>query len=122
MGKKILSSFPTRAALVHEWFSPKSVGGAEQVVRAIDELLVAIDIQPKLASLVDGESRKPDSWLFGRRIQTSFIQQLPFGVSHVQSYLPLLPFAIEQLELSDYPLVISSSHLVAKGVFTERCR
>ncbi len=118
MGKKILSSFPTRAALVHEWFSPKSVGGAEQVVRAIDELLEAIDIQPKLASLVDGESRKPDSWLFGRRIQTSFIQQLPFGVSHVQSYLPLLPFAIEQLELSDYPLVISSSHLVAKGVLT----
>ena len=39
-------------------------------------------------------------------------------VSHVQQYLPLLPFAIEQLDLRGHPLVLSSSHLVAKGVLT----
>ena len=39
-------------------------------------------------------------------------------MSHVQQYLPLLPLAIEQLDVGDYPLVISSSHLVAKGVLT----
>ena len=36
-------------------------------------------------------------------------------MSHVQQYLPLL-LAIEQIDLSDAELVISSSHLVAKGV------
>jgi glycosyltransferase involved in cell wall biosynthesis len=67
---------------------------------------------------VDGESRRAGSWLQGRHIRTSFIQRLPAGVSHVQQYLPLLPLAIEQLDLADYPLVVSSSHLVAKGVLT----
>ena len=89
----VLFSFPT--ALVHEWFSPRSVGGAELVVQQLDQLL-----DPQLFSLVDGESSRPHSWLSGRRIQTSFIQQLPWGRSHVQQYLPLLPLAIEQLDLS----------------------
>jgi glycosyltransferase involved in cell wall biosynthesis len=43
---------------------------------------------------------------------------LPFGKTHVQQYLPLLPIAIEQLNLEGFPLVVSSSHLVAKGVLT----
>ena len=42
----------------------------------------------------------------------------PWGRSHVLQYLPLLPFAIEQIELTAAELVISSSHLVAKGVLT----
>jgi len=109
-----MAQFPASAALVHEWFTPRSVGGSELVVRELDALLE----QPQLFALVDGESRRPGSWLQGRSIHTSFIQGLPWGVSHVQQYLPLLPLAIEQLDLSGYPLVLSSSHLVAKGVLT----
>lgn len=108
-----MSSFSFPTALVHEWFSPRSVGGAELVVQQLDHLL-----QPQLFSLVDAESSHPGSWLEGRSIRTSFIQKLPFGKSHVQQYLPLLPLAIEQLNLEGYPLVLSSSHLVAKGVLT----
>ena len=108
-----MSPFPFPTALVHEWFSPRSLGGAEQVVQVIDELL-----QPQLFALVDGESRGSSSWLAGREVHTSFIQRLPWGTSHVQQYLPLLPIAIEQLDLSGFPLVLSSSHLVAKGVLT----
>jgi len=108
-----MPALPSRIALVHEWFTPRSVGGSEQVVREVDGLL-----NPDLFALVDGESVRPDSWLAGRRIQTSFIQGLPWGRSHVQQYLPLLPLAIELLDVSSYPLVISSSHLVAKGVLT----
>ncbi|APD47398.1 glycosyltransferase [Synechococcus sp. CS-602] len=108
-----MPALPSSIALVHEWFTPRSVGGAEQVVRELDQLL-----HPQLFALVDGESRRPESWLAGRRIQTSFVQRLPWGRSHVQQYLPLLPLAIEQLDLSGYPLVISSSHLVAKGILT----
>ena len=111
-------ALPRRIALVHEWFTPRSSGGAELVVQAIDALLTAADRQPQLAALVDGESRRPGSWLERRSVLTSPIQQLPWGVSHVQQYLPLLPLAIEQIDLGAAELVISSSHLVAKGVLT----
>ena len=116
MVNSILPQTPDRIALVHEWFTPRSVGGAEKVVRAIDEILFKKGTKVELAALVDGESMRPGSWLFGRSIKTSFVQKLPFGTSHVQQYLPLLPLAIEQIDLHEFPLVISSNHLVAKGV------
>ena len=109
---------PQRLALVHDWFTTRSSGGAELVVEAIDRQLTALGRQPQLAALVDGESRRPGSWLAGRSVLTSPIQKLPWGTSHVQQYLPLLPLAIEQIDLSGADLVISSSHLVAKGVLT----
>ncbi len=113
-----MSALPSRIALVHEWFTPRSVGGAERVVQEIDRLLGQGRPPADLFALVDGESGRRGSWLEGRRIRTSFIQTLPWGVSHVQQYLPLLPLAIEQLDLGGYPLVLSSNHLVAKGVLT----
>jgi len=109
---------PSNIALVHEWFTPRSTGGAENVVQVIDDLLTEISSQPDLFSLVNEENLLENSWLYKRKVKTSFIQKLPFGISHVQQYLPLLPFAIEQIDLEGYPLVISSSHLVAKGVLT----
>ncbi len=118
MTAKNSTELPKNIALVHEWFSPRSTGGAEKVVEYIDQLLVSLDRQPQLFSLVDGLSQQNNSWLTGRSIRTSFIQNLPWGCSHVQQYLPLLPYAIEQLDVSDYSLVLSSSHLVAKGILT----
>ncbi|MCP9785371.1 glycosyltransferase family 4 protein, partial [Cyanobium sp. N5-Cardenillas] len=84
-----MEAFPTPVALVHEWFTPRSVGGSEQVVAELDRLLAALGAPPDLYALVDGESGRPGSWLRGRRVRTSFIQRLPWGVSHVQQYLPL---------------------------------
>jgi glycosyltransferase involved in cell wall biosynthesis len=49
------------------------------------------------------------------RIETSFVQWLPFTARHYRRYLPLFPAAIEQFDLDPYDLVISSSHCVAKG-------
>ena len=109
---------PSNIALVHEWFTPKSIGGAEIVVEVIDDLLTEIGSQPDLFSLINDDKLSENSWLFKRDVKTSFIQKLPFGISNVQQYLPLLPFAIEQIDLEGYPLVISSSHLVAKGILT----
>ena len=85
---------PSNIALVHEWFTPRSTGGAENVVQVIDDLLTEIASQPELFSLVNEERLEKNSWLFDRKVKTSFIQNLPFGISHVQQYLPLLPFAI----------------------------
>ena len=118
MSVNVSLDLPSNIALVHEWFTPRSTGGAENVVELIDELLTDIASQPELFSLVNEENLSKSSWLVDRKVRTSFIQKLPLGISHVQQYLPLLPFAIEQLDLDGYPLVISSSHLVAKGILT----
>jgi glycosyltransferase involved in cell wall biosynthesis len=51
-------------------------------------------------------------------IYMSMLQRLPFGKKHHRAFLPLFPMAIEQFDLRDHDLVISSSYAVAKGVLT----
>src|SRR5262249_10141403 len=50
------------------------------------------------------------------RVQTTFIQKLPGAVRYHQRYLPLMPLALEQLDLRGYDLVISTEAGPAKGV------
>jgi glycosyltransferase involved in cell wall biosynthesis len=50
------------------------------------------------------------------RIQTSFIARLPFAARNYKSYLPLMPLALEQLDLRGYDLIISSESGPAKGI------
>merc|ERR1711879_516062 len=52
----------------------------------------------------------------GKYAKTSFIQNLPFSKKHFRNYLPFFPKAIESFDLSEYDLIISSSHAVAKGI------
>lgn len=100
-------------ALVHEWLTPKATGGSELVVR---EILQHVDAD--LYALIDFESTNPESYLYRRSIGTTFLQRLPGARKGVQKYLPLLPLAIEQLDLQGYDVILSSSHAVAKGVIT----
>jgi glycosyltransferase involved in cell wall biosynthesis len=100
-------------ALVHEWLTPKATGGSELVVQ---EILRFIDAD--LYALIDFESRNPQSYLYKRRIGTTFLQNFPGAATGVQKYLPFLPIAIEQLDLRGYDIILSSSHAVAKGVLT----
>lgn len=100
-------------ALVHEWLTPKATGGSELVVR---EILQHIDAD--LYALIDFESTNPESYLYRRAIGTTFLQRFPGARAGVQKYLPLLPLAIEQLDLQGYDVILSSSHAVAKGVIT----
>jgi glycosyltransferase involved in cell wall biosynthesis len=51
-----------------------------------------------------------------RSVRTSFLQHMPFARQMYRYYLPLMPIAIEQLDLTSYEVVISSSHAVAKGI------
>ncbi|MEM1425330.1 MAG: glycosyltransferase [Cyanobacteria bacterium P01_H01_bin.130] len=100
-------------AMVHEWLTPMATGGSELVV---EQILQHIDAD--LFALIDFESRNPESYLYQRKIQSTFLQKLPAAKRGVQKYLPLLPLAIEQLDVRDYDVVLSSSHAVAKGVLT----
>ncbi|AFZ02239.1 glycosyltransferase [Calothrix sp. PCC 6303] len=104
---------PLKYALVHEWLTPKATGGSELVVR---EILNHVDAD--LYALIDFESTNPQSYLYKRSIGTSFLQSFPQARNGIQKYLPLLPLAIEQLDLREYEIILSSSHAVAKGVLT----
>jgi glycosyltransferase involved in cell wall biosynthesis len=104
---------PLKCALVHEWLTPRATGGSELVVR---EILNHVDTD--LYALIDFESSNPESYLYQRKIGTTFLQHFPFARNGVQKYLPLLPLAIEQLDLRAYDVILSSSHAVAKGVLT----
>jgi glycosyltransferase involved in cell wall biosynthesis len=101
-----------RVAIVHDWLA--TYAGSERVL----EHLLALYPQADLFSVCDflvGEDRV---FLHGREPKTTFIQMLPFARSKFRHYLPLMPLAVEQLDLSQYDLIISSSHAVAKGVLT----
>ncbi|SHI70055.1 glycosyltransferase [Algibacter luteus] len=102
-----------KKALVHDWYTV--YGGAERCVESFNNIWDDFDH----FSLIDDLSQKNrDIILKGKQTKNSFIQKLPFGKKKYRSYLPLFPLAIEQLDFSEYELIVSSSSSVAKGVLT----
>ena len=101
-----------KVAIVHDWMTLK--GGGEACV----EELMHIYPQADLYCIVDYLDEQYRGFLKGRNVYTSFIQRLPGARKRYRSYLPLMPIAIEQFDLTSYDLVISSSSNVAKGVIT----
>ena len=99
-----------RIAVVHDWLI--DYAGAERVLAEILRCFPQAD----LFALVDHMPESQRAFLGGRRATTTFLQAMPWVASHLRYYLPLMPFAIEQLDLTGYNLVLSSSHAVAKGV------
>jgi glycosyltransferase involved in cell wall biosynthesis len=101
-----------RVAIVHDWLA--TYAGSERVL----EQLLALYPQADLYAVCDFLKGKDRAFLQGRTPKTSFIQKLPFARRKFRRYLPFMPLAVEQLDVSGYDLVISSSHAVAKGVLT----
>ena len=101
-----------RIAIIHEWLV--TYAGSE---RALEQIL-SIYPDADLFCVVDFLDNQERGFISGKKINTTFIQYLPKARSKYRSYLPLMPLAIEQFDLSSYDLVISSSHAVAKGVLT----
>lgn len=99
-----------KVAVVHDWLVTS--GGAERVLQQV----LTCYPQAELFALVDFMDARDREMLQGRPVTTSFIQHMPGARKHYRSYLPLMPLAVEQFDLSAYDLVISSSHAVAKGV------
>ena len=103
---------PLRVAVVHEWLVNHA--GSEKVV----EQILQIYPQADLYAVVDFLEPHERGFLQGKQARTTFIQRLPGARRRFRHYLPLMPLAVEQHDLSGYDLVISSSHAVAKGVLT----
>jgi glycosyltransferase involved in cell wall biosynthesis len=104
---------PERVAIVHEWLAARA--GSEKVVEQMLDLFDQADLFSLVHFPVD---HAPPQIPPHTRVYTSFLQHLPLARRHFRQYLPLMPLAIEQFDLSPYDLVISSNHAVAKGVMT----
>lgn len=100
-----------KTALVHDWLI--GYAGAEKVSEDILRLYPS-----DIFTLVHDPDKMKGTYFHDFKIETSFIQNLPWGVKKYRSYLPLFPLAVEQFNLNDYDLVISSSFCVAKGALT----
>lgn len=101
-----------KIAIVHDWLV--TYAGAERVLEQLLQLFPQADLFSVVDFLPDGQR----GFLLGKQVSTTFIQDLPFSRTKYRQYLPLMPLAIEQFDLSQYDLVLSSSHAVAKGVLT----
>lgn len=101
-----------KIAVVHEWLVDWA--GSERVLAEI----LACFPEADLYCLVDSLSPPERAKIGGKQARQTFIQHLPCAGSRPWWYLPLLPLAVEQFDLSQYDLIISSSHAVAKGVIT----
>lgn len=102
-----------RIALVHDWYYVD--GGAEKVIKALTEIFPDCEN----FALFDLMSNKEKSKILSNpKVTTTFVQNLPFISKFHRHYLQLYPYAIEQFDLSEFDLIISSSSSVAKGVLT----
>ena len=99
-----------KIAIIHEWFV--NYMGSERVV----EQMLQCFPQADLFSLVDFLPPDQRGFIMNKPVKTSFIQNLPWAKTQYRNYLPLMPLAVEQFDLSGYDLILSSSHAVAKGV------
>jgi glycosyltransferase involved in cell wall biosynthesis len=99
-----------KVALLHDYLN--QAGGAERVLLALSELYPEAPIYTLI------HDKKRLSGFENKEIRTSFLQKMPFASSKIRWYLPLMPVAIEQLDLSNYDLVISSTSALIKGVIT----
>jgi len=100
-----------KIALVHDWLT--TFGGAEQCLEAIYSLFPS----PIFTLLYDPDFIR-ESPYGDHPINASFLQSFPFAHRLWRHYFPFYPLAIENLDLSAYDVILSSSHAVAKGVLT----
>jgi len=89
-------------------------GGGERVL----EQMLSLYPSSKLYASVDILADHERGFLGGKTPITTFAQRWSFVRNHHRQFLPLLMFAMEQLDLSDAELVLSGSASIAKGVLT----
>ncbi|MBL7133469.1 MAG: glycosyltransferase [Phycisphaerae bacterium] len=98
-----------RVALVHDWLT--GMRGGEKVLSVLCRLLPDAD----LFTLIHTPGAC-DRSIERMRIITSCLNDLPWVERYYRCLLPVMPLAVESLDLEGYDLIISSSHCVAKGI------
>lgn len=98
-----------RVAVVHYWLV--GMRGGERVLERILSLFPQADV---FTHVYDPDA--VSQTIRQRNVQTTFINRLPGAKKHYQKYLSLMPMALEELNLAQYDLIISSESGPAKGV------
>ncbi|MDV0457528.1 Putative Glycosyltransferase [Klebsiella quasipneumoniae] len=98
--------------IVADWLV--TYAGSEKVIKEFIEIYSGAE----LYSVVDFLSDEDRELFKGKKANTTYIQNLPMAKKKYQKYLPLMPMAVEQLDVSKHDIVLSSSHAVSKGVIT----
>ncbi|MCI0601312.1 MAG: glycosyltransferase [Beijerinckiaceae bacterium] len=98
-----------RVAIIHYWLV--SMRGGENVIEALCRLFPQADI---FTHVYDTE--KVSETIRRHKITPTFINSLPRAHRYYKRYLPLMPLALEQIDLRGYDLIISSESGPAKGV------
>ena len=106
----LTTAFP-RAAIAHEWLTIP--GGSEKVVVELLDMLPEAEV---FTSVYDVETWRET--LAGRTVHASFLDRIPGARRSYSKLLPLMNAAFESFDLSDFDLVVSSSHSCAKNVLT----
>jgi glycosyltransferase involved in cell wall biosynthesis len=104
-----------RVAVVHYWWFTNR--GGESVVKSILEMFPEADLFLHSGNhnlIVDSLGSE-----FKGNIRYTFINKIPFVKYFYKILFPLMPYALEALDLSGYELVISSEAGPAKGVITD---
>ena len=89
-----------------------AVGGGEKT------LFTALEVFPQadVFTLIYNKDAFTDTPLKNKHIRTSLLDKLPFAQSHHRLFLPLMPSAVERLDLCQYDLIVSFSYAVAHGI------
>ena len=90
-----------KVAVVHEWFD--GYAGSERCV----EQFLQLYPEAGLFAIVDFLDDRHRHILHGRRAECSFLQRFPWARTKFRSFLPLMPLAVEQFDVSPYDVVIS---------------
>ena len=105
-------SYQPKIALVHDDFI--QAGGAESLFATVASLWPSA---PIYTSLVDW--RKFPATINPQRVQTSWMQKIPFATKFYKALLPLYPLAFESFNFDDFDVVISSTTRFAKSIITK---
>lgn len=98
-----------RVAIIHYWLV--TMRGGERVLENLLRLFPDADVFTHVY-----DRNAVSDVIRAANVRTTFIQQLPGAIHRYKAYMPLMPYALEELDLSGYDLVISSESGPAKGV------
>ncbi len=100
-----------KIALVTDWMT--SFGGEHRVLQAFHEMFPDSPIYTTIYNEKELKEYKDAV------IRTSFLNNIPFAKKKHQLFLPLMPYAFEAMDLSEYDIVLSSNHSCSKGIITK---
>lgn len=99
-----------KVALIHDWLT--NFTGSEQVLLALHQ------IYPQAPIYTSVYNKEKVTQFNNVKVISSFLQKFPQAKRRHQIFIPFMPSAFEQFDLSKYDIIISSSHSCSKGVLT----